>query len=274
MRVELGSLTLKNPVMPGAGTFGFGHELAGELPVHRLGALVTKAVSPEPRSGNPPPRLKEVPCGVMNSVGLENPGLEVFLREILPKVKSLGPPVVVNAVGDREADYLAVAEALRGKVDALELNVSCPNVEHGTEIGTSPELIYSLTKKAVEAFGGPVWVKLTPLGVDVVKAALAAQEGGAEAVVVSNTFKALWLDDDGVFFGGLSGPAVLPVALRMVWEVSRALRVPVVGSGGITDARSARMHLRAGARAVQVGSANIRDPWTMFRIIEELEGAD
>lgn len=270
MRVRLGSVELQNPVMPGAGTFGFGHELADSLPVHRLGAIVTKAVSPEPREGNPPPRLQETPCGVMNSVGLENPGLDAFLRDILPKVKALGPPVVVNVVGWREADYLEVAEALRGLVDAVELNVSCPNVDRGTEIGTSPELIYSLTKKAVQAFRGPVWVKLTPLGVDVVKAALAAQEAGAEAVVVANTFKALWIEGEKEFYGGLSGPAVLPIVLRLVREVSRAVKIPVIGSGGITSAEDARRHLRAGARAVQVGSANLRDPSVMFKIIDEL----
>ena len=272
-KVRVGNLELGNPVMPASGTFGFGYELADRLPVHKLGAIVTKAVTLKPRPGNPPPRAQETPCGMLNSVGLENPGLEAFLSEILPKIRGIGPPVIVNIAGERASDYIALAEALGDAegVSALEVNVSCPNVEAGTEFGRNHAALEALIRDLRKKTGKPLWVKLTPFLTDVMAEALAAERGGADALVVANTYKGLWVRDDGSeFVGGLSGPAIMPLTLFLVREVSRAVGIPVIGVGGIRNADDVRRYMRAGAVAIQVGTGNLVDPSRMFRIIEEL----
>jgi len=272
-KVRVGNLELGNPVMPASGTFGFGYELADRLPVHKLGSIVTKAVTLKPRQGNPPPRAQETPCGMLNSVGLENPGLEAFLSEILPKIRGIGPPVIVNIAGERASDYLALAEALGAAegVSALEVNVSCPNVEAGTEFGRNHAALEALIRDLRKKTGKPLWVKLTPFLTDVMAEALAAERGGADALVVANTYKGLWVRDDGSeFVGGLSGPAIMPLTLFLVREVSRAVGIPVIGVGGIRNANDVRRYMRAGAVAIQVGTGNLVNPACMFRIIEEL----
>jgi len=272
-KVRLGNLELANPVMPASGTFGFGYELADRLPVQRLGAIVTKAVTLKPRPGNPPPRAQETPCGMLNSVGLENPGLEVFLSDILPRIKGLGPPVIVNIAGERASDYLALAEALDpvDGVAGLEVNVSCPNVEGGTEFGRNHPALEALVRDLRARTSKPLWVKLTPFLTDVLAEARAAERGGADALVVANTYKGLWIRDDGSeFIGGLSGPAIMPLSLFLVREVSRAVGIPIIGVGGIRNACDVRRYLKAGAKAVQVGTGNLVDPACMFKILEEM----
>ena len=272
-KVRLGNLELANPVMPASGTFGFGYELADRLPVQRLGAIVTKAVTLKPRPGNPPPRAQETPCGMLNSVGLENPGLEVFLSDILPRIKGLGPPVIVNIAGERASDYLALAEALDpvDGVAGLEVNVSCPNVEGGTEFGRNHPALEALVRDLRARTSKPLWVKLTPFLTDVLAEARAAERGGADALVVVNTYKGLWIrDDDSEFIGGLSGPAIIPLSLFLVREVSRAVGIPIIGVGGIRNACDVRRYLKAGAKAVQVGTGNLVDPACMFKILEEM----
>ncbi|MGB9590153.1 MAG: dihydroorotate dehydrogenase, partial [Candidatus Hydrothermia bacterium] len=237
-KVRIGTLELGNPLMPASGTFGFGYELADRLPVNRLGALVTKAVTLKPRQGNPPPRAQETPCGILNSVGLENPGLEVFLADILPRIRRIGPPIVVNIAGERGSDYLALVEAFDSAdgVSVLEVNVSCPNVEGGTEFGRNHAALEGLVRDLRLKTNKPLWVKLTPFLTDVVSEARAAERGGADALVIANTYKGLWVRDDGSeFIGGLSGPAIMPISLFLVREVSRVVGIPVIGVGGIRN---------------------------------------
>lgn len=272
-KVRVGDIELCNPVMPASGTFGFGYELADRLPVHKLGAIVTKAVTLKPRPGNPPPRAQETPCGMLNSVGLENPGLEAFLSDILPRIKGLGPPVIVNIAGERASDYLALAQALdrADGVSGLEVNVSCPNVEAGTEFGRNHAALEALVRELRAKTSKPIWVKLTPFLTDVVSEAKAAERGGADALVVANTYKGLWVREDGSeFTGGLSGPAIMPLTLFLVRVVSSAVGIPVIGVGGIRQAADVRRYLQAGAAAVQVGTGNLVDPACMFRIIGEM----
>lgn len=272
-KVRVGSLEFQNPVMPASGTFGFGYELADRLPVGRLGAIVTKAVTLRPRQGNPPPRAQETPCGMLNSVGLENPGLEVFLSDILPRIREFGPPIIVNIAGERGSDYLSLAEALGSTegVAGLEVNISCPNVEAGTEFGRNHTALEALVRELRQKTPKPLWVKLTPFLTDVVAEALAAERGGADALVVANTYKGLWVRNDGSeFVGGLSGPAIMPLSLFLVREVSKAVVIPVIGVGGIRNAGDLRRYLRAGAAAVQVGTGNLVDPACMFRILDEM----
>ncbi len=274
-KVRVGSLELQNPVMPASGTFGFGYELADRVPVGKLGAIVTKAVTLKPRPGNPPPRAQETPCGMLNSVGLENPGLGAFLSEILPRIRGFGPPIVVNIAGERASDYLALAEALdpANGVSALEVNVSCPNVEAGTEFGRNHTALEALVRDLRQKTHKPLWVKLTPFLTDVLAEARAAERGGADALVVANTYKGLWIREDGSeFTGGLSGPAIMPLSLFLVREVSKAVGIPVIGVGGIRNADDVRRYLRAGAAAVQVGTGNLIDPACMFRILDEMGG--
>ncbi len=259
--------------MPASGTFGFGYELLDRLPVARLGAIVTKAVTLKPRMGNPPPRAQETPCGMLNSVGLENPGLDAFLSDILPRIKGIGPPIIVNIAGERAQDYLVLAEALdpADGVSGLEVNVSCPNVEAGTEFGRNHAALEALVRKLKGKADKPIWVKLTPFLTDVISEAKAAERGGADALVVANTYKGLWVREDGSeFVGGLSGPAIIPLTLFLVREVSSAVRIPVIGVGGIRNADDVRRYIKAGAVAVQVGTGNLVDPACMFRIIEEM----
>lgn len=274
---DLGFITLKNPVMPASGTFGYGLELADYCPPEALGAVITKGLSLRPRAGNPSPRIAESPAGLLNSIGLENIGLEAFIAEALPPLLARGAVVVPNILGDSPEEYARLAGALaRSGAAFIELNVSCPNVARGgLAFGAEPEATYEVTAAAVEAAGGlPVMVKLTPLAADVVKVALAAQQAGARAVSLINTIPAMAIDLDrrrpglANVVGGLSGPAVKPVALRQVWLCAQALDIPVVGLGGIESARDALEFILAGARAVQVGTAIFSNPAAPLDILK------
>lgn len=273
---------LKNPVIAASGTFGYGLEFEGHLEapgLAGLGGLVTKGVSLKPRQGNPPPRICETAAGMLNAIGLANVGLEVFLGQKLPPLARLGVPVVVNLYGESVDEFVALARALDQApgVAALELNVSCPNVKGGgMAFGCHPGPVGEITAAVRAATGLPLWVKLTPNVTDLVPMALAAQEAGADALCLINTLLGLAIDARrrrprlGNVVGGLSGPAIKPVGLRMVWQVARAVDIPVVGMGGIISGEDAAEYLLAGARAVQVGTANFLDPSACLKVAAEL----
>ncbi len=280
MTVQIGSLKLKNPVLTASGTFGYALEYSSLVDLNRLGGVVVKGLSLEPRPGNRPPRICETSAGMLNSIGLQNVGLKAFVEEKLPRLKEFETAIIVNILGESVDDYARLAEALgRQKgVAALELNVSCPNVKAGgLSFGLDVEATRSLTKAVKEACDVPVWVKLTPNLTDPSHIARAAQEGGAEAVSLINTLLGLAIDPKtrrprlGGGLGGLSGPAIKPVALRMVWQAARAVDIPVIGLGGITSGLAAAEFIIAGAAAVQVGTANFVNPRASLDILEELE---
>ena len=280
LAVELGRLKLKNPVIAASGTFGYGEEYAGIIPLKSLGALITKGLSLEPRRGNPPPRLAETSSGMLNAIGLENVGLEVFLRGKLPFLRKAGCSVLVNFFGCTEDEYAEMARRLSGVegVAGLEANISCPNVKAGgTIFATDPKSVYQVVSKARQATASFLMVKLSPNVADIVKVALAAEEAGADALSLINTLTGMAIDLKtrtpilANITGGLSGPAIKPIGLRMVWQVAQAVRVPVVGVGGITTAEDALEYLIAGATAVQVGTAHFADPRVSLRIIDGIQ---
>lgn len=280
LTTQVGSVTLKNPVIAASGTFGYGLDLVDFCPPERLGAMVTKGLSPLPRIGNPPPRIVETPAGMLNSIGLQNLGVEAFCTDILPLLRKRGACVIANVFGETEDQYLAVVERLEEEegIAAYELNVSCPNVKKGgIEFGHEPKLLESLVKLLRASATRPIWVKLSPNAPDLLKTAGAAVAGGAEVLSLVNTFKALAIDASkrrpvlATGFGGLSGPAIKPLALRMVWEVHQAFpQVPLVGIGGIMNGQDAVEFLLVGASAVQVGTATFRNPKACLKILEEL----
>ncbi len=281
LTVRVGTLELRNPVLAASGTFGYGLELPDLCPPERLGGVVTKGLSPAPRRGAPMPRIAETPAGMLNAIGLENIGVEAFCREKLPALAARGVTVVVNVFGERPEDYVAVIERCEAEpaVHAYELNVSCPNVSSGgIEFGHDPAELQALTRLCRAATRRPLWVKLSPNAPDLVATARAAVAGGADALSLVNTIRAMEIDPHtrrpalARVTGGLSGPAIRPIALRMVWEVHRALpEVPLVGIGGIETGLDAVRFLLAGASAVQVGTATFRRPGAMLAILEELE---
>lgn len=272
-------LRLQNPIIAASGTFGYGLEFAGQLDLGGLGGLVTKGVSLNPRQGNPPPRICETAAGMLNAIGLANVGLKVFLEDKLPALLPHKVPVVVNLYGESVAEFVELARALDGApgVAALELNVSCPNVKGGgMAFGCQPGPAGEITSAVRAATGLPLWVKLTPNVGDIVPIALAAQAAGADALSLINTLLGMAIDPQsrrprlGNVLGGLSGPAIKPVALRMVWQVARAVSIPVVGMGGIMSGTDAAEFLLAGASAVQVGTANFLDPTACRKVAQEL----
>ncbi len=285
MRVDLstrvGSLRLANPVLSASGTFGYGLDLADLCPPEALGGVVTKGLSPRPRPGNPPPRIVETAAGMINAIGLQNIGVEAFCRDVLPELRRRRVLVIVNVFGETPEAYEEVirrceeAEGIAG----YELNVSCPNVSAGgLEFGHDPALLERVTGRCRHLTSRPLWVKLSPNAPDLVATARAAVAGGADALSLINTVRAMAIDAARRrpilprAFGGLSGPAIKPIALRMVFEVHRALPdVPLVGIGGIESGRDAAEFLLAGAAAVQVGTATFRDPQAPLRIVRELE---
>lgn len=277
LSVAIGPLRLSNPVLLASGTCGYGAELNDLLDLKALGGIVVKGISLHPRSGNPPPRLAETPCGLLNAIGLENVGIEVFLGQKLPWLKELKTRVIVNVLGDTVEDYAELARRLDGKdgIDAIEINISCPNVKAGgVAFGTDPGAAASVTCAVREATALPVIVKLSPNVTDVTAIARAVAEAGADALSLINTLLGMAIDLRirrpalANVFGGLSGPAIKPVALRMVWQVVRAMELPVIGIGGITTAGDALEFLVAGATAVQVGTATLVRPSVSMEIIE------
>ena len=280
MEVSLGKLKLRNPVMTASGTFGYGEEYAPFVDLNRLGALIVKGISLEPRAGNPPPRIMETEGGMLNAIGLENVGVSAFIRDKLPFLRDYNVPVIVNIFGESLDEYRRVAEILgRTKgVHALEVNISCPNVEKGGLIfGCDPDLCYEVTRAVKAVTELPVIVKLTPNVTDAAALAMCCEAGGADAVSLINTLKGMSVDIERRaphlqrVTGGLSGPVVRPVALRMVWEVVKKVSIPVIGIGGIVTAEDALAFLIVGAKAVQVGTANFINPRATMDILEGIE---
>jgi dihydroorotate dehydrogenase (NAD+) catalytic subunit len=261
-------LTLANPVIAASGTFGYGVEAARFFDVSRLGAIVGKTITKEPREGNLPPRMAETPSGMLNSIGLQNPGLERFLAETLPKMTSLGVPVVANVAGEDAAGFAEMTRAVEGApgVVAIELNISCPNVSHGLDLAQDPGRCAEVVSACRRVTEKPLWAKLTPNVSDVRPVAQAAEQAGADALVTGNTVLGLAVDwrrgkpklARGA--GGLSGPAIRPIALRFTRDACRAVKIPVIGCGGIRDAEDALEFICVGAAAVQVGTATFVDP--------------
>jgi dihydroorotate dehydrogenase (NAD+) catalytic subunit len=281
LETAVGALRLANPVMAASGTFGYGLDLVDLCPPERLGAVVSKGLSPRPRPGNPMPRIVETAAGMINAIGLQNIGVEAFCCDALPELRARGAVVAVNVFGAALEEYLEVIARCEREdgIVAYELNVSCPNVSAGgIEFGHDPALLEALTARCRAATRRPLWVKLSPNAPDLTATARAAVAGGADALTLVNTVRALAIDAaarrpvlaNGI--GGLSGPAIKPIALRMVWEVHRALpEVPLVGIGGVETGRDAAEFLLAGASAVQVGTAIFREPAAPLRIVAELE---
>ncbi|HIX84905.1 MAG TPA: dihydroorotate dehydrogenase [Candidatus Megamonas gallistercoris] len=276
LAVKIGSLHLKNPVMGASGTFGFGREYADFLDVNEIGAIVTKGVTPLPRSGNPGVRIAETPSGMLNCIGLENPGVEVFINEILPEIKKYDTAVIVNISAGTVEEYAKMAYLLDiDGVDALEVNISCPNVkEGGIVFGTDPKAAAAVTHAVKTHTSKTVIVKLSPNVTDIVTMAKAVEEAGADAISMINTLTGMVIDVNtrkpllGNITGGLSGPAVKPIAVRMVWQVAKAVNIPIIGMGGITCAEDAIEFMLAGASAVAVGAYNFVEPAALKTIAD------
>jgi len=277
MATNIGPLHLKNPVMTASGTFGYGQEYAAYVDLNKLGAVVVKGLSLKPRPGNPPPRIMETAAGMLNAVGLQNIGVEAFLTEKLPFLRRFDTKVIVNIYGETYNEYAKVAQKLSSAegIHALEVNVSCPNVKKGgLSFGADPKAAARVTRAVKDATSLPVIVKLTPNVTDIAAIAEAVEEAGADAVSLINTLAGLSVDIRTRrphlknVTGGLSGPAIKPVALRMVWEVAWRVSIPVIGVGGIMTAEDALEFLIVGAKAVQVGTANFVNPLATVEIIE------
>ncbi len=279
LNVELPGLSLKNPVMPASGCFGFGKEYSEFYDLSLLGAIMIKATTLEPRFGNPTPRVAETAAGMLNAIGLQNPGLEKVVSEELPRLSKFDVPIIANVAGSLEEDYVEVAKEISKapNVHALELNISCPNVKvGGIAFGTVAETAKELTKKVKEVSEVPVYVKLSPNVTNIVEMARAVADGGADGLTMINTLVGMRLDlKTGKPIlanrtGGLSGPAIKPVAIRMIYEVSQAVDLPIIGMGGIESAADVIEFFYAGASAVAVGTANFVDPYVCPTIIDEL----
>ena len=279
--VKVGNVSLKNPIILASGTCGFGRELAEYMDLSKLGALSSKGLTLLPRDGNQGVRVAETPSGMLNCVGLQNPGVDAFLSTELDYMVESGAGVVVNVAGHSNEDYISMVEKLdpyKDKIDALELNFSCPNVKEGCMvIGSSPKAIEALVSDLRKRTDLPLWVKLTPNVTSIAETAKGAEAGGADAIVAINTMLGMAIDVErqrpclSTITGGLSGPCVKPVAVRMVWQVAHAVHIPVVGLGGISTAADALEFLMAGAKAVEVGTANFLDPAVTVKIVEGLE---
>jgi dihydroorotate dehydrogenase (NAD+) catalytic subunit len=281
LAVQLGPLSLRNPILTASGTFGYGLEFTDFVELSRLGGLCTKGLSLKPHAGHMPPRICETPAGMLNAIGLQNVGVEVFLAEKLPKLRALHATVIANVWGDLEEDYVTVVRALAEAqgLAAIELNLSCPNVQRGGMLfGNSPTLTAALVARVRAATDRPLIVKLSPNAPDLVESARAARDSGADILSLINTLVGMAIDPETakprISFGtgGLSGPAIKPIAVRMVYQVAHALPgVPLMGIGGISSLEDVLEFLAAGASAVQVGTANFRDPEVSGRLVTELE---
>jgi dihydroorotate dehydrogenase (NAD+) catalytic subunit len=277
LSVKLGPLELKNPVMTASGTFGYGQEFEGLVDLNLLGAIIVKGLSLEPKAGNPPPRIVETPCGMLNAIGLANIGLEVFMKEKLPWLQSLDTEVIVNIYGHSIDEYGKLAAALKGVhgISALEVNISCPNVECGGMVfGKDPDVSAKVTERVVNNTDKPVIVKLSPNVTDIRLVAKAVEGAGAHALSLINTLTGMAIDIESRrpklanISGGLSGPAIRPIAVQMVYQVVKTVDIPVIGVGGIMEHTDALEFLIAGARAIEVGTANFVNPRATLDILE------
>lgn len=278
-KVTIAGVEFQNPVMTASGTFGSGEEFSEFVDLNRLGAVVTKGVANVPWPGNPTPRIAEVSGGMLNAIGLQNPGIDVFIRRDIPFLKKYDTKIIVNVCGRSEEDYCEVVERLADQpVDMLEINISCPNVkEGGIAFGQDPKAVEAITKACKRAARQPVIMKLSPNVTDITVMAKAAEAGGADAVSLINTLTGMKIDVNRRTFaianktGGLSGPAVHPVAVRMVYQAAQAVHIPIIGMGGIASAEDALEMILAGATAVSVGTANFTNPAVTMEIVDGIE---
>ncbi len=279
LSIRIGSLELANPVLTASGTFGYGLEYDDFFEVKELGGICTKGLSLQPRPGNPPERICETPAGMLNAIGLANVGVEAFCTEKLPKLRERGVTVVANIFASSIEDFVAIAERLEREtgVAAIELNVSCPNVSHGgLEFGKDPKLSAQVTAAVRKVTASPLWVKMSPEAGDLAAVARACEDAGADALTAINTIRGMSIDVTAAKLrlanrtGGFSGPALRPVALRIVWELVDAVKIPIIGIGGIGNTRDALEFLMAGARAIQVGTASFSDPCAAKKVLDGL----
>lgn len=278
--ISANTLNLKNPLITASGTCGNGEELAEYFDINQLGGFITKGITAQAQRGNKTPRIAETASGIINSIGLENPGVDQFVSEILPQTREYTLPIFANVSGYSEEDFIFLAEKLEGQdeISGIEVNLSCPNIKGGGMIfGTDPEKVYQITKKVKEIYSDYIIVKLTPNITDITETALAAQEGGADAVSMINTLSAMKIDIDkqqpllANTFGGLSGPAVKPVAVKMVYQSYKKLEIPIIGLGGVSSGEDVIEFMLAGASAVGIGTINMIEPAGGLRIIEEIK---
>lgn len=278
-KVNIAGVEFKNPVMVASGTFGSGAEYGEFVDLNRLGAVVTKGVANVPWEGNPTPRIAETYGGMLNAVGLQNPGYKLFAKRDIPYLQDYDTNIIVNVCGRTTEDYIDVVEKLgHEKVDMLEINISCPNVKHGgIAFGQDPKAVEAITKAVKAVAKQPVIMKLSPNVTDITEMAKAAEAGGADALSLINTLTGMQIDVERQKFvlanktGGLSGPAIKPVAVRMVYQVANAVKVPIIGMGGIANASDAMEFILAGATAVSVGTANFNNPNTTIEVVEGIE---
>jgi len=277
LRVNIGDLSLKNPVMTASGTFGYGEEFADLVDLSKIGGIIVKGTTLNRREGNPYPRMAETPSGMLNAVGLQNKGVHYFVEHIYPRIKDIDSQMVVNVSGSCVEDYAETASIINEleQIPAIELNISCPNVKHGgMTFGVHPEAAAEVVKAVRNVYKKTLIVKLTPNVTDITEIAKAVEGAGADAVSLINTMLGMAIDIEkrkpllSTVTGGLSGPAVKPVALRMVWQVAKAVKVPVIGLGGIMNAEDAIAFLLAGATAIEIGTANFIDPTITVKISE------
>ena len=270
-------MTLKNPVIVSSGTFGFGEEFEDFFDLNQLGAIIPKGISLKPMKGNPPPRIFETEGGILNSIGLQNPGYKEFIKNKLPYYKNLKTHLIVNFFGNTEKEYVELARRLDGLpgISGLEMNISCPNIKRcGIVFGTDPRMAYRLARAVRKATALTLIAKLSPNVTDIALMAKSVEEGGADAVSLVNTFRAMAVNihtrkpELGNIIGGLSGPAIKPIAVRMVWEVSQAVNIPIIGMGGIMTAGDAIEFILVGASAIQIGTANLTNPRTGLEVIQ------
>ncbi len=280
LSVNLAGISLRNPIMTASGTFGYGEEFTGYMDLEKIGAIVTKGLSLRPRAGNPMPRIVETAGGMLNAIGLQNVGIDAFIENKTPFFRSISTPVIVNFFGNSVEEYAELAARLDAvpEVSGVEINISCPNVKHGGIVfGTDPKAAFSVVRAVRESTGKPVIAKLSPNVTDIVEMALACAEAGADSLSLINTITGMAIDLQkrrprlSNVTGGLSGPAVKPVALRMVWQVFQAVKLPIIGIGGIVTATDALEFMVAGATAVQVGTANFMTPDASQRIAGDME---
>lgn len=277
--MQLGRLRLANPILVASGTFGYAREMAAYADFKKLGGVIPKTITPLPRAGNPTPRTVETASGMLNAIGLDNDGLDVFIAKHMDYLLSLGTAVIANIAGQNADEFVAMAERLGqfDKLAAIELNISCPNVSHGVDYGTDPAKTHEVVSRVRASCPLPIIAKLTPNVTNVVQIAQAAADAGADAVSLINTLQGMAINWRkrvpilGNVIGGLSGPAIKPVALRMVWQVARKVKIPIIGVGGITNIDDVMEFLVAGASAVQIGTANFYDPTLATRLVGQLE---
>jgi dihydroorotate dehydrogenase (NAD+) catalytic subunit len=279
MKVNLAGVEFKNPVMEGSGTFGSGAEYSEFVDLNQLGAVVTKGVANVPWPGNPTPRIAETSSGMLNAIGLQNPGIDLFIKRDIPFLKQFDTRIVVNVCGKTTEDYLEVVERLADTdVDMLEINISCPNVkEGGIAFGQDPKAVEAITKAVKAKAKQPIIMKLSPNVTDITVMAKAAEAGGADVISLINTLTGMKIDINRQTFalanktGGLSGPAIKPVAVRMVYQAANAVKIPIIGMGGIATAEDAIEFILAGASAVSVGTANFMNPYTTVEVVKGIE---